>query len=85
MRIRTRTGIKVGPGAGTLTLVRNVYDPGLKRCREVYLGKVKGETAPSEVPAAITFARAPDGQCVSLKDTELARRAGARQGTPVVG
>ena len=71
MRIRTRTAIKVGPGAGNLTLVRNVYDPDLKRCREVYLGRLSGETVPAEVPFAITFSRGTDGENFSLKAEEL--------------
>ncbi len=71
MRIRTRTDIKVGPGSGNLTLVRSVYDPASRRCREVYLGKINGEAAPTEVPASIKFARGPDGMGFSLTDKEL--------------
>lgn len=71
MRIRTRSSIKVGPGAGNLSLVRSIYDPDLRRCREVYLGKVKGDATPWEVPAIIDFAGGPDGKGFILTDKEL--------------
>src|ERR1017187_5896325 len=73
MRIRTRTKIKTGPGAGNLTLVRNVYEVELKRCREVYLGTVPGTATPAEIPIAVKLATGSDGAAVELTEFEIAQ------------
>jgi hypothetical protein len=70
VRIRLRKDKKTGKTSPSLALVRSVYNPAIRRNREVYLGSVNSTTMPDDIPAAVKLRATmvlTDGEVWELK------------------